>query len=162
MTHGPHLTARIDHQMSIPQNEHARFAEALKAGDASTVHSAIERYPDLVCHPEWVPPPLHCAILWNQPEMASILLDNGADIESTDPDRKTTPLRYAIMYARTDTIPMLLARGANTGPIVDGGTTALQLATEAANGQYEAFDDLPARDEYDAVVQLLRQAGLTQ
>jgi ankyrin repeat protein len=56
--------------------------------------------------------------------MAEILLDNGADIELRDPDRNTTPLRYAIVYCQRDMIPLLISRGANTGAITDNGTTA--------------------------------------
>lgn len=77
-----------------------------------------------------------------------------------DRDRKTTPLRYAIMYCKPDLISLLVSRGANCGPIVEGGSTALQLAQEAAGGAYEQYDDLPSRNEYAKVVDLLDQHGL--
>ena len=138
------------------------FYDAIEIGDLATIKKLIDRQPDVVNHPTWTPPPLHCAILWNQPDAAEILLDNGADIEMLDPGRQTTPLRYAIMYCKTDLIPMLLSRGANTGPIVDGGMTALQLARAAANGKYEQYEDLPAKQNYENVVTMLVESGLNQ
>ena len=78
-----------------------------------------------------------------------------------DPDRKTTPLRYAIMYCKTELIPMLLSRGANTGPVVQNGSTALQLARQAASGEFDQYEDLPGRIEYESVVAILVESGLT-
>lgn len=136
------------------------FSDAIETGNLAMIKKLIERQPDVVNHPTWTPPPLHCAILWNQLGAAELLLDNGADIEMLDPDRQTTPLRYAIMYCKTDLIPLLLSRGANTGPIADGGMTALQLATAAANGKYEQYEDLPAKQNYENVVAILVESGL--
>ena len=138
------------------------FSDAIETDNLAMIKKLIERQPDVVNHPTWTPPPLHCAILWNQLGAAELLLDNGADIEMLDPDRQTTPLRYAIMYCKTDLIPLLLSRGANTGPIFDGGMTALQLATAAANGKYEQYEDLPAKQNYENVVTILVESGLRQ
>ena len=143
--------------MPVTKSDHTAFSDAIESGDVDAVESLIKRYPELVNHPEWTPPPLHCAVLWNQPKVAEVLLDNDADIESLDPDRQTTPLRYAIMYAKTDLIPLLLAHGANAGPIVENGTSALELAQNAAAGEFEKFDDLPSRNAYQTVVELLRR-----
>ncbi|MEO1529316.1 MAG: ankyrin repeat domain-containing protein [Planctomycetota bacterium] len=141
--------------MSIPRHAHAAFADAIECGDLKRASECLSEFPQLVNHPDWTPPPLHCAVLWNQPEIAELLLDSGADLEMQDPDRKTTPLRYAVMYCKTEMIPLLLARGAWAGAIVDGGTTALELAREAAGGAYEAFEDLPDRAAYSDIVKLM-------
>lgn len=148
--------------MVLTKADHSSFAEAIESGDIQCVSKLVEKHPELVNHPDWTPPPLHCAILWNQPAIAELLLECGADIELLDPDRQTTPLRYAIMYCKTELIPVLLRKGAHTGAVVDNGTTALQLAKEAANGAYEEFDDLPKRDEYGAILKLLEQSGLAE
>ena len=132
--------------MTLTKADHTALSNAIESGDSVTVESLVQEHPELVNHPKWTPPPIHCAVLWNQPEIAELLLDNGADIEMRDPDRQTTPLRYAIMYGKPDLIVVLLSRGANTGPIVEDGMSALKLAQEAANGAYEAYDDLPSRD----------------
>ena len=146
--------------MSPNKVEHRAFADAIESGDADTVLSMLQRHPVLVDPPSWTPPPIHCAVLWNQRPIVEILLDHGADIEALDPDRQTTPLRYAIMFGKVDVIPLLLARGANPGSIVDGGTTAFQLACEAADGAYEQYDDLPSRESYKSVVMVLTKHGV--
>jgi ankyrin repeat protein len=143
---------------SVPSKaDNVAFADAIECGDTQAVGLLVQRYPALVNHPDWVPPPLHCAVLWNQPKVAELLLDNGADIEMLDPDRQTTPLRYAIMYCKVDLIPLLIARNANAGSIVENGTSAFQLAVEAANGAFEEFEDLPRRSDYERVVEVLKE-----
>ena len=148
--------------MTLAKQDHDAFATALESGDLATVESLIRRYPELVSHPDWTPPPIHCAVLWNQPKVAELLLDHGADIEMRDTDRQTTPLRYAIMYCKTDLIPLLLSRGAHAGPLADGRCSALQIAKKGAAGAYEEFEDLPRRETYEEVVTLLEWLGLTE
>lgn len=138
-------------------NDHDQLATAMKRGDIPAVLAIIKRSPEIVNSLDWTPPPLHCAVLWDQPEVADILLSNGADIEMQDPDRSTTPLRYAVLYAKPRLVRLLIARGANTGRITDDGITALQLAMEAQNGRYAEFPDLPRPDEYAEIVELLQQ-----
>lgn len=148
--------------MGLGKDEHVAFSNAIETGNLDLVHSFLDQYPELVNHSDWTPPPLHCAILWNQLKVVDLLLENGADIEMLDPDQQTTPLRYAIMFCKTDVIPTLISRGADTGPIVDSGKSAFQLAQGALAGEYEDFEDLPRPDEYQAVVDMLLQAGVDQ
>ena len=148
--------------MSLSSKDHAALANAIETGELEIVNALLAQHPDLVNHADWTPPPLHCAILWDQLEVAELLLEKGADIEMLDPDQQSTPLRYAIMYCKTGLIPALLSRGANAGPIVDGGTTALQLANAALAGEFKEFDDLPRPESYGTVVDVLIQAGLKQ
>lgn len=146
--------------MTLTKANHTELSEAIEAGKLDIIGSLLQKHPELANHPAWTPPPIHCAVLWNQPKAAEVLLDHGANLEMLDPDRQTTPLRYAIMYCKTDMISLLLSRGANAGPIVENGSSALQLAQDALNGAFEAYDDLPARNEYESVVTLLHQHGL--
>lgn len=138
------------------------FAEAIETGDVDVCQNLLDRHPELLNHPEWTPPPLHCAILWNQIEVVKMLLQNGADIELLDPDQSTTPLRYAIMFGKTTVIPVLLAAGADAGPIVEGGSTSLQLAKDAADGRFSEFDDLLSPEAYLGVIKVLKQFGISQ
>ena len=121
------------------------LVEAMKAGDVKAVRKLLEEHPDLVHGPDWTPPPLHCAVLWDQPDIIDVLLDAGADIEQRDPDRATTPLRYAIIYAQPNAVRRLIERGAGTGATTAEGTTALELAMNAGD-----FDrDSPETRERD-------------
>lgn len=143
--------------MTLSKDDHTRFSDAIEAGDIEAVALVLQEYPEIADHPDWTPPPLHCAVLWDQPKVAEMLLDHGSDIEQRDPDRDTTPLRYAVMYCRTKLIPLLLARGARTGAITPGGMTALEMAIAGTQGAYEEYPDLPRRETYSSVVELLRQ-----
>ena len=138
--------------------EHSEFAEAIESGDVLKVKSLIRSSPNLVNHPAWIPPPLHCAVLWDQTEIVKILLESGADLEMLDSDRKTTPLRYAILYCKVNIIPVLLFAGANSGSL--NGMTSLQLAVYAAAGGYDEFDDLPRARDYQKVIRVLNEHGI--
>lgn len=140
--------------------KHDELSTAIETDDAAALERLLEEHPDLANSPDWTPPPLHCAVLWNKPQMAEVLLDNGADIELRDPDRNTTALRYAIVYGKKEMIRLLVSRGANAGAIVDNGTTALQMATDNAAGTLEEFEELPSRQEYREIVELLKELGL--
>ena len=146
--------------MTIPPSIHTEFSDAIEFGKLDKVSTLVSQYPDIVNHPAWTPPPLHCAVLWNQVKIAETLLENGADMEMPDPDRDTTPLRYAIMYCKPEMVSFLLARGGNAGVVKQGGTTAMQLAREGANGTFEHYDDMPPRTHYAAVIQVLERNGV--
>ena len=139
---------------------HDRLSDAIESGDVATVRQVVSEQPAIVNSPEWTPPPLHCAVLWDQPRVAELLLQFGADIEMRDPDRATTPLRYAILHNKPELIRLLVHRGANTGKLAGGETTAMELARAAAAGQYEEYDDLPGKAAYRNIVKLLEQLGL--
>jgi ankyrin repeat protein len=138
------------------ENESKQFSNAIEHGDVAAVESMLKQNPEWANRSTWTPPPLHCAVLWNQSEVAETLIRHGADIEMLDPDRQTTPLRYAIMYGKSDLIPLLISHGANTGAIVENGSSAIELAEEAASGAFEQFEDLPRKEEYEKVVRVLR------
>ena len=143
--------------MAIPKETHRTSSDAIESGDTARVDSLIRQHPILVNHPDWTPPPLHCAILWNKLDVAKILLDNAADIEMTDPDRGATPLQYAVVYCKKDFIPILLSKGASVAR--DGGTV-LDLAKEGAAGKFDEYDDTPSAQEYEEIVELLISLGV--
>lgn len=145
--------------MNATQATHNALSNAIESGDCAAAESLIRAHPGLANCPNWTPPPIHCSVLWDQPAIAELLLRLGANIELLDRDRQTTPLRYAIMFCKPDLIRLLLANGANAGPIVLGGSTALELAQDAASGAYEEYQDLRSRQEYAMIAKLLRQLG---
>ena len=142
--------------------ENNEFADAIERGDINKLRELLSRTPDLVHGVGWTPPPLHCAVLWNQPAVAKLLLESGADLERRDPDRNTTPLRYAIVYAKPEMVQLLISQGANSGAIVEEGTTAMQLAVSGVNGEFGDYEDLPDRSEYQMITELLQELGVKQ
>ena len=55
--------------MPILKDIHKVFSNAIEHGDIDEVESLLNSHPELVNHPDWTPPPPHCAILWNQPRI---------------------------------------------------------------------------------------------
>ncbi|GAB5405946.1 MAG: hypothetical protein Aurels2KO_41770 [Aureliella sp.] len=141
--------------MELTKKVHRAFSDAIQAGDIDAVQAMVDRHPGLVNAPGWAPPPMHCAVLWDQALVAELLIAQGADLETLDPDRQTTALRYAVLYAKPQMLQLLIRAGANRGPIQPGGQSALELAQSAAQGDYERYSDMPAREEYEAIVALL-------
>ncbi len=141
--------------VEIPKEVHRAFSDAIQHGDVGKARELINQHGSLVNPTNWAPPPLHCAVLWNQPAVAEILIASGANLEALDPDRQTTALRYAIMYARPQMLQLLIEHGANLGKIHTEGQTALELAQSAAEGDYEEYADMPRREEYRPVLALL-------
>lgn len=129
--------------------------DAIERGDLDLVKRLLGAYPDQVQGSGWVPPPLHCCVLWNQVEVARLLLARGADIEQRDPDQNTTPLRYAVIFAKPEMLKFLIQQNACTGKIDPDGQTALQLARDAAEGAFEEFEDLPKREAYEPIIEIL-------
>ncbi|MEM8734395.1 MAG: ankyrin repeat domain-containing protein [Planctomycetota bacterium] len=132
----------------------------MEDNDLRLVREMLSRDPELIEPADWTPPPLHCSVLWNRPDVATLFLEAGANIERLDPDRQTTPMRYAIMYCKLEMIQLLHSHGANTGPIRSGGSNAYELALAGLRGDYEEFDDLPRRDAYEPVIRQLEQLGV--
>ena len=132
---------------------------AIDADDADAAQQLLTQAEGLADSKEKTPPLLHYAVYVNRPRMIELLLDHGADIEIRDQDRNTTPLRYAIVYARREVIRLLVSRGAELGAIQPQRTTALQVAQDGAAGVFEEYEELPSRQEYGEIVDLLKQLG---
>lgn len=125
--------------------------EAIDADNIETASKLLSRDNHLVNARERTPPPIHWAIYKNRAKMVEILLDSGADIELKDQDREATPLEYAIVYGRKDIIPLLIHGGAN----VQG---SIELAERGASGEFEKYADLPPKEAYVGIIDLLRRA----
>ncbi len=136
-----------------------KLAAATEANDPQTAARLLEEDPALANCRDETPPPLHWAIYMNRPRIAEVLLDHGADIEGRDQDNDATPIRYAVVYGRREIIRLLIARGADWGVVEGKDTSVLQEALRGAAGGYEEFDDLPSREEYGKIVELLKELG---
>ena len=123
---------------------------AISDNDVERVDTLLASDKNLANSTDETPPPIHWAIYQDRLQIAEMLLDHGADLERRDQDRQATPLDYAIVYARKDIIPVLIARGANL-------SGKLELAEKGASGGFEEFGELPSRKAYGEIVALLRR-----
>ncbi len=126
--------------------------KAIEANDADGIERVLAMRPDLVNSAEEAPPPTHWAIFRNKRAALEALLDHGADLGLRDRDRDATPLDYAVVYARREMIPALIARGASL-------ECGMQVALKGASGGFEKYAELPDREQYEGIVELLRELG---
>lgn len=124
--------------------------------DVEIAEGLLRQNPSLANSLERTPPPLHVAVFFNRPRHIDLLVKFGANLELHDQDQQTTPVRYAIVYCRTDIIRQLTALGASLGPATADGTTALELAEQGAAGAFEEYPELPSREQYRQVLAVLR------
>ena len=105
------------------------------AGKIPVVLEHIRREPDLLeAHSTDGWTPLHLAAFFGHSELAAVLLDQGAKIESLSTNSmRNTPLHAAAAGGRTELVQLLLKRGANPNARQAGGWTALHSAAQAGN-----------------------------
>ena len=128
--------------------EAEQITTAAMNGDTDTVLAMLDRDPSLLngcgigC---W--PPLHLTAYFGKQETAEALLARGADVHARScNDNANHPLHAAAANRQVVLCKLLLQRGANVNPRVDGKTP---LALALAAKQQEAAD-------------LLRQHGATE
>ena len=78
-------------------------------------------------------PPLTVALGGSRPntDMATLLIDRGADINAISPDNQFTPLILAIRSKQIGVVRALLAKGADPNLPGRTGTTPLRAASES-------------------------------
>ena len=122
---------------------------AIEADDADRIAQLLTRQPGLVNSVQETPPPIHWAIYRDKRRAVEALLERGADLGLRDQDRDATPLDYAVVYGRRESIRMLIAHGASLD-------SAMKVALKGASGGFEEFGELPGREQYEEIVGLLR------
>jgi hypothetical protein len=136
-----------------------RFFDAVKANDAATVRSLLKEEPKLAnsrrgSQDNGTPLTL-CA--WNElPEMAALLVKNGANLEAEDTGAwRATPVTWCGWWGSPKTAKVLLDAGANPKFTSDFGVTPLVSAKagKGANG----FSKAKAED-FDKVIALFTEA----
>ncbi len=96
--------------------------------------------------------PLHYAAINTSQELATLLLEKGADINQRDKSNGFSPLQWAIHYGRHQMVEFFLEKGADAEVKNNNGQTALQAAragrNEAIIGIMESRQK-PLRPGYD-------------
>lgn len=116
------------------------------AGHSAAVLAEIERDPALLeAHSTDGWTPLHLAAFFGHAELANVLMDKGAQVESRSTNSmKNTPLHAAAAGGETRLVDLLLKRGAQANASQEGGWTALHSAAQAGNR--EMVETLLAHD----------------
>ncbi|HZQ51466.1 MAG TPA: ankyrin repeat domain-containing protein [Bryobacteraceae bacterium] len=109
--------------------------QACVAGETQAVLSEIDRDPTLLekrSSDGWTP--LHLAAFFGHSELATALLDRGAQVDARSTNgMKNTPLHAAAAGGHADLVDLLAKRGADPNAHQEGGWTALHSAAQAGN-----------------------------
>jgi ankyrin repeat protein len=107
--------------------------DAVKNGDLAAVQRILAAQPDRVnAVNERGYTPLHIAAREGRVEIASFLLDKGADLEAKNPTG-ITPLYLAVVGKRPEVVRFFLDKGANVNAETRFQTTPLFAAAESGN-----------------------------
>lgn len=120
--------------LALVGNFPAQSAEIHKAiikGNLSRVVALLKDHPEqLETRNNLGRTPLQLAVIHNKPEIAELLLANGADVNARDPDQQTPLLEALAVYKHDKMVRLLLASGADVNLSDRSGMTALIYAAQ--------------------------------
>lgn len=141
-------------------NRSEQFFEALRARNLSEVWNMISDQPQLLqARDESGLSPLHWAARTGDVDLARVLLDYGADIESVHAQTFSTPLKYAVFFGRTECVRFLVERGADLENRGGGATTPLELARKAPTEPFRRMGTSGSDQDYAKIVNFLRECA---
>ena len=158
---------------------------ASSVGSVSLVNALVEKGAKVNAVDEQGETPLHVAASEGKANAVKVLLDKGAKIEAKDRDSGWTPLMTAVsapfasatdsasVSAYTDTVQLLVDKGANVNARSKTGETVLASAQDSQNRLRGIWQGLaPAQrsnevgqeylvkiNEYDKIINILKSAG---
>jgi ankyrin repeat protein len=119
--------------------------KAVTKGNQNKVAALLNDHPELLESKDNLGrTPLYLAVAHNQLEIAELLLANGADVNTRDPQEHTPLIQAIWVYNHDKMVRLLLAKGADVNLPDKWGMTALAYA--AKQGQVEDAKILIAND----------------
>ena len=134
---GADLTLRDDY------DNNSAMESAVEAGHAGVVTALLDHGDDV--HDSgscWTP--LHGAALFDHEDVVRVLVDAGADLDSTDSPEQETPLELAAKHGSDAALLALLRRGADPNKSAYGGSP-LHIAVSGENYHMDKTVDLLLR-----------------
>jgi len=133
--------------------------EAAALGDVDTVRQQLEIGLNTGFRSADGFTPLHLAAFFNQPTVARLLIDQGADVNAiAENPSLVQPLHSAVACGSMEIVKILLENGADVNAVQHGGWTALQAAAKHGNQkmvelllQHGADPELAADDGQTAI-----------
>lgn len=124
--------ATLSHNATRRSNG-VKLYEAMKENDSAKVRELIDQGADIDSRgdPEKYTP-LMLACINKNTELAKLLVEKGADVNSSDIN-KITPLSYAALHGKPELVSLLIEKGADVNNIDLHGNTPLYYA--AAKGK---------------------------
>ncbi|ARJ22484.1 ankyrin repeat domain-containing protein [Bacillus mycoides] len=111
------------------------ISQAVIRGEKEKVVEIINTDPSVVnefSEDGWTP--LHLAAYFGQKELASFLLEQGADIHiRAKNENENTPLQAAIANKQSELVAFLIEKGSDVNAVQSGGWTGLHEATLLGN-----------------------------
>ncbi|MBN2494581.1 MAG: ankyrin repeat domain-containing protein [Deltaproteobacteria bacterium] len=118
----------------------ARLIEAVQTGDVEALAALLAGGGDPIRADESGKTPLHWAAMLGKTAAARALVDAGCPLDAPDGKNGYPPLVFACIHGHTETISLLVERGARVDAAGPSGKTALHLAAFA--GQRQAVEQL--------------------
>ncbi|WP_377865398.1 ankyrin repeat domain-containing protein [Bacillus sp. R86525] len=111
------------------------ISQAVISGDKEKVEELIKMDPSVVnefSEDGWTP--LHLVAYFGQKELASFLLEQGADIHiRAKNENENTPLQAAIANKQSELVALLIEKGSDVNAVQSGGWTGLHEAALLGN-----------------------------
>ncbi len=154
-------------QFLLEQGANLRFPMACAIGAVEAARKMLQDQPNLHCiangysRPEGSTLPLSIATIYGQPDMVTLLLDYGADVNAPNQARgNPTALHFAARGGHLPITELLLQRGANAAAATTAGETPLDWALRGQKDGWGTWNaNHPHPPLHQAIIDLLHQRG---
>jgi len=102
--------------------------------------------------------PLHVTAEFNQPEVAKLLLEYGANVTLLDSENAAIALGWAAFFGRPDVVAVLLDAGSEPSQRNKHGLTALGCAVGGTQGRWKQFSNATV-DDWQRSADIVRANG---